>query len=219
MFNKVITLRNSLVTLFFTSLVKCTSLFKVSFILGSTAAFFSLTPMVQPLIGVWGGLVGSSGLFALGILLRFIMTGSISFILLAYHIPGLFASYALASRHWVLHVALPLLCMALFIVHPVGTAAFPYTFYWLIPVALYFANKELFFLRALSSTFIAHAVGSVIWMWAQPMTSPAWLALIPVAFVERMVFALGMTLLYHAVCGVQKVLGGKKQVMTTSVTE
>ncbi len=214
MFNKIVTLRNSLVTLLFTSLVKITSVFKVSFILGSVMAFFSLTPMVQPLIGVWGGLFGSSALFIIGIALRLMMYGSISFILLAYHIPGLFASYALASRHWAVHVALPLLCMALFIVHPVGAAAFPYAFYWLIPVALYFAKKELFFFRALSSTFIAHGVGSVVWIWAQPMTSSAWLALIPVAFVERMVFALGMTLIYHTVCGVQKVISTKKQAMT-----
>ena len=219
MFNKILTLRNTLFTIFFMSVIKFSSLFKVSFILGSVKAFFSMTPMVQPLAGVWGGLTGTGLLFALGILLRIVFSGWKSFILLSYHVPGFFASCALASRHWVLHVVLPLICMALFIAHPVGMGAFAYTIYWLVPVALYVANKELFFLRALSSTFIAHGVGSVIWIWCSPMTSSAWLALIPVVFVERVIFALGMTLIYQAVCGVQKLVRTYTQSATSTVLE
>ena len=219
MFNKIVTFRNTSFTLFFMSLVKLASLFKVSFILGSVMAFFSMTPMVQPLIGVWGGVTGSGLLFALAILLRMALSGCKSFILLSYHVPGFFASCALASRHWLVHVALPLACMALFIAHPVGFKAFAYTGYWLIPVVLYFTKKELFFLRALSSTFIAHGVGSVIWIWCNPMTSAAWLALIPVVFVERGIFALGMTLIYQAVCGIKKLLRTYTQSATKPVLE
>jgi hypothetical protein len=54
-------------------------------------------------------------------------------------------------------------------------------------------NKSLF-LQSLASTFIAHAVGSVIWVYANPMTPQMWTGLIPVVFVERMVIAAGLVL-------------------------
>lgn len=89
--------------------------------------------------------------------------------------------------------------MGAFIVHPVGGAAWAYSLYWLIPVALYMIRKESLFLTALGSTFTAHAVGSVIWIYANPMTPQTWLALIPVVFIERLVFASGMVVAYHAI--------------------
>jgi len=204
MIKKILNVHSWFFITIFTSLVKISSLFKVSFVVGSTAAFFSATPIVQPLAGVWGGVVGSSLVFLLSAILRMFIGGWSPFILLAYHIPGLCASLALASRHWALHLALPALCMLVFIVHPVGLSAFPYAFYWFIPMILYVAGKEIFFLRALSSTFIAHAVGSAVWIWARPMTLQAWVALIPVVIIERIIFALGMTLIYLTVKSVQK---------------
>ncbi len=204
MLNKFLNIRNCSFTVLFTSLIKFSSLFKVSFVVGSAAAFFSATPLLQPLAGVWGGILGSGMVFCASAALRMFIGGWSPFILLAYHVPGLFASLALASRHWALHLVVPSLCMLLFIAHPVGMGAFPYAFYWFIPMILYTVRKEIFFLHALSSTFIAHGVGSVVWIWARPMTSGAWLALIPVVFVERFIFALGMTLIYVMVTSVQR---------------
>ena len=99
--------------------------------------------------------------------------------------------------------------MVAFIAHPVGAQAWVYSLYWLIPVVLYFLRKESLFLTALGSTFTAHAVGSVIWIYANPMTPQAWLVLIPVVFIERFVFASGMVVAYHGInfiknCGYQE---------------
>ncbi len=98
----------------------------------------------------------------------------------------------------LLQLVLPAICMGLFALHPVGNQAFSYALYWLIPMAIFFARRYVssVFLTALSSTFIAHAVGSVIWLYTVPMTSAQWLGLIPIVAAERLVFAVGATLVY-----------------------
>jgi hypothetical protein len=103
----------------------------------------------------------------------------------------------------LLHIALPLTCIILFITNPAGKQAAPYASYWLIPIALWtlrilnltptntwFATS----LNALQSTFIAHAVGSIIWLYVVPMSANQWLALIPVVAIERLLIA-GMSVL------------------------
>ena len=74
-----------------------------------------------------------------------------------------------------------------------------YTLYWFIPIAISLMASKHPFLRALRGTFIAHAVGSVIWIYTVPMAAEQWLALIPVVALERSTFALGATLLYYLI--------------------
>jgi hypothetical protein len=114
------------------------------------------------------------------------------------------------------HVILPITCMLLFIAHPVGQNAFVYSFYWLIP-PVFFMIKEFrskkrketvstnftVVMTALQSTFIAHAVGSIIWLYTVPTTAHYWIALMPVVAVERLVSAASMTLLYLAISRTQ----------------
>src|SRR5216684_1589321 len=69
-----------------------------------------------------------------------------------------------ATNHYTIRLLLPIACMGLFVIHPIGAQAFVYSLYWLIPVILYFIPQRSLFLQALGSTFIAHAVGSVIWL-------------------------------------------------------
>jgi hypothetical protein len=94
--------------------------------------------------------------------------------------------------------------MILFIMHPVAGDAFAYSFYWLIPIVIYALSYKSTFCRALSATFLAHAVGSIIWLYTVPMTSAQWLSLIPVVAVERLVMACGMTVLYYVLNWVLK---------------
>jgi hypothetical protein len=84
----------------------------------------------------------------------------------------------------------------LFAIHPIGSYALPYTAYWIIPlIALAYPHKN-FFAHALGSTFITHAVGSVIWLYTRPTTPLYWMSLIPVVIIERLLIAAGMTILY-----------------------
>ncbi|MFC2049087.1 hypothetical protein ACFLR2_00225 [Chlamydiota bacterium] len=115
-------------------------------------------------------------------------------------IPTLFASLSwVASKRpkslqdALMHVLLPLTCIGLFCFSPTGSHAKPYSLYWCIPIALYLIPLQGVFDymgRALKSTFVAHALGSVIWVYCVPMSSAQWLALIPVVAIERLAISL-----------------------------
>ena len=83
------------------------------------------------------------------------------------------------------------LCIVLFILHPVGKQAWAYSLYFVIPIVAAFFPKRLF-LKSLGSTFTAHAVGSVVFLYTFQLTPAIWLGLIPVVFIERISFALGI---------------------------
>jgi len=181
-------------------------------IVGSVASFFSAQKVLMPLVGAFGGLAASLICYGLRFLGYILGAGSLASLvsgkLLAFHVPGFCASLSWSTRSSrvgsvLIQLFLPLLCMALFALHPVGSQAVPYSLYWLIPATLYFVARKTVFLHALSSTFIAHAVGSVIWLYTVGMTPAAWLGLIPVVFVERLLFAAGMTVAYHAIVAVK----------------
>ena len=191
-----------------TILAKLGGIFKVSLIFGSFAAFFTASSMLLPLSGAFGGILGSTTFLVIGVIIR-VLTGSVlSFKILAYHIPGFFASAYWARPTKYLSIMLPIACIALFIAHPVGRLAAPYALYWLIPVIIAFFSHKTVFMHSLSSTFIAHAVGSVIWLYATPATPAFWYALIPVVAVERLVMAIGMTAAYHGIARLLRLAGG-----------
>ncbi|MCX5921917.1 MAG: hypothetical protein NTX86_01155 [Candidatus Dependentiae bacterium] len=191
--------KTGLSVLLFNILIKIASFFKVSFIIGSYTALFSATSMVIPLAGAFSSNTGILAICGMGLGLKFLWTGSLSFIHLAYHIPGLFAALYWKNSSLLFRVGVPLTCMGLFILNPVGGQAWVYSLYWLVPVVLTLARKKSLFAESLGATFMAHAVGSVIWIYADPMTPAVWYGLVPVVFVERVVFASGTVLMYHAI--------------------
>ena len=172
-------------------------LVKIAPIVGSNCSFFSLTDALMPLAGVVGIGVGSLA-FLMRIGLTFFKI-SVSIMAPVYHLPGFCASASWAYPNFLMKVGLPFLCMVFFVMHPCGFYAAPYVLYWLIPMAIYFSGKKAIFLQALSSTFIAHAVGSVIWLYAKSLPTPVWLGLIPVVIFERLLYAAVMTVVYYGV--------------------
>lgn len=168
---------------------------KISAIFGSCFAYFSVADLLMPLTGAVS--LGFAGFIAATRCAIRVLLLSQPLSVLVYHIPGLCASAYWAVENKIIALLLPAACMTAFLVHPVGVQAAPYVLYWLIPMVLYFMPKRTVFTDALSSTFIAHCVGSVIWLYANPLTPAFWLGLIPVVAVERFVFALGMTGLYY----------------------
>ena len=113
--------------------------------------------------------------------------------------PMLFAAFYFAkyAKGKLIQAVVPLACMALFIMHPVGSQAWFYSLYWLIPAIVLFLPENLF-ARSLGSTFTAHSIGSVIWLYAFPSTAAFWVALIPVVAFERLLFASGISVSYVA---------------------
>lgn len=181
------------------SVIYGASLFKVTMIVGSVSAFFSGTAIALPMLGYYVGSMGCGAIIGLRLLMSSVFHGLPSIHFLAYHVPGFFASASLNNGHWLIRCVLPLVCMGMWLAHPVGAASFPYALYWLIPVIIYFSKKTNLFFHALASTFVGHAVGSVIWIYTDPMTPAIWYGLIPAVAIERLLFACGITAMVYIV--------------------
>jgi hypothetical protein len=183
------------VLVFLAALVSSAQILKLSAIQGS-ASFFSFSHCVLPLISLLFGLNGSIVLVAIMGFLKYA-----GFLTCTYFgLPTFAASLCWVTNSRLVRLGIPMLCMALFIAHPVGFAAMPYTFYWFIPMICVFFSERNKFLTALSSTFVAHAVGSVMHLYfVNSMTSAEWLSLIPRVAIERLVFALGMYVVYGVI--------------------
>lgn len=175
-------------------LAKLSTLLKVSFVVGSYTAFFSLSNCLVPLMGAYTNLPAVLSFGLLGMIIRYGMGSLALFKIAVFHVPGIVGGLAWISAYRSVQLFVPALCMALFIAHPVGGAAWMYTLYWLIPMTIYVSNRQSIFAQALASTLVAHAVGATIWLYADPLNPAIWLGLIPVVAYERLLFALGMTI-------------------------
>ncbi len=88
---------------------------------------------------------------------------------------------------------IPVLFFILFVIHP--SSSIFYALYWLIPIVSPFISKNLF-LRSLSTTFVAHAVGSTAFIYLIKSTPEFWISLIPVVALERLTFGAGIAFSY-----------------------
>jgi len=183
----------------FAGLVGLSSLVKFSWMVGSQTSFFSGINIMVPLSGAFGGVFGSVASYIIRAITHFCLFGVFSVKYLTIGVPNFFASLYWSTTHWALRIGLPITCMLLFWVHPTGFAAGAYALYWLIPVAVHCLSRKHIFLEALGSTFVAHAVGSVIWLYAAPMTPGVWIALMPVVAIERFLFASGMVIAHYLI--------------------
>jgi len=181
----------------FAIIAKLAGLVKISFMVGSQMIWFSGVNSVLPLAGAFGGILGAGLVFLVRQLLHLLFFKTVSLSFLALCIPGFCASLYWATNSATIRLFLPIACIGLFVAHPVGAQAFVYSLYWLTPVVLYFIPNKSLFLHALGSTFIAHAVGSVIWCYTVPMTSALWMGLMPIVLIERILFALGMVVAHR----------------------
>lgn len=180
---------------------KLLSFYKLSFVVGSQAIFFSASSFSMPLIGVFGGPLLTTFVWALMLCVR-CATGSLSMATLAFSIPGYCAALYLGTQSRIIKCGISFASIALFLLHPVGAQAAVYSAYWLIPLVLGVTAQRSFFMHALGATLTAHAVGSVIWLYSVSTTPALWIGLIPVVAIERLTFAAGMVVL-HAI--VQKI--------------
>lgn len=163
-----------------------------SYMIGSLGAFFSASTIAATLLGTYGSLWS--------LVLFFLLNKKLTSVQFLFNrIPLLFAGLSYRSSNSIVSVVAPLLCVVLFVIHPVGFYAWSYSMYWLVPVILFFNKSETIFSRALSSVLIAHAVGSVVWLYTHDMTPEFWLSLIPVVAVERIVMALSVTMIDLAI--------------------
>ncbi len=168
--------------------------------LGAENQYFTLFQFMGPIAGGFLGAMAGALSVLLAEIISFIYLGKafelINVLRLA---PMLFAAlyFAKYAKGKLLQATAPLICMALFMLHPIGSQAWQYSLYWLIPAAVLLLPENLF-LRSLGSTFTAHSIGGIIWLYLIPTTPAFWMALIPIVAFERILFALGISGSYIA---------------------
>lgn len=184
-------------------------------VIGSNVSF-TLFDFFGPMAGAFlGPVLGIGSVFAVEIVNLFIKQTPLTTGSVIRLFPTLFAVYYFAviakkgsQGKWIL--AVPILCILIFIVHPIGrqVAYYPLIFWW-IPIAAYFKRNNLF-LKSLGATFTAHAVGSTAFLWALNLPVQVWQNLPPIVASERLLFATGIAASYIAVKYTLSFLASKK---------
>jgi len=192
--------------------------YNVSKIVGVNDQYFTGFQLIGP---IGGGIINPAlgAVSALGVeVANFVFLGTpltlVSFFLL---FPMAFAAWYFGSKK-IDSALVGLVCMVLFWLSPVGAQAWYYALYWLIPLGASFFKNNLF-ARSLGATFTAHAVGSVVFLYAFPMPAAAWIALIPVVAVERFAFASGICISYVAMNTVLSAFSSKVDLSFLNIEE
>ena len=171
---------------------------KINFspIVGADSQFFTLFQFFGPIAGSFlGPVFGIITVFFSQLADFFIVGKEASWINLLRLTPMLLAVYYFGSKKKILGAVIPIVCMLLFVVHPIGQQVWFFSLYWLIPVFGKLLPKKIpgqLFFRSYGATFTAHAIGSTLWLYTVPSTPGMWLGLIPVVAFERFLFGLGI---------------------------
>lgn len=171
-----------------------------SYLIGGETSRFSLFDLVAPSLGAFAGsLVGAVTVVVIKTVDVVAHNGTFdtTTIIRLFPLAAAALYFGLRRYRWTLAV-IPAAAIILFNLHPEGRQAWYYSLYWLIPIASLFARDSLFF-KSLGATFTAHAIGGVAFIYAFNLPATVWIALIPIVFIERMLFTAGGTLTYLAV--------------------
>jgi hypothetical protein len=176
--------------------VLVSKLIKLSLAVGSYAVGLSGITVTLPLMGrmmglahtcLAAGVLGTVCAFFTGLPLTFGIPSIAATLSWACSSPSTNTQHRLLN--FLVHCLVPLMCMIIFMTDPIGGNAWYYALYWLIPLVIWFMNSRNTFLHALQSTFVAHAVGSIIWLLTGTLTAAHWTTLIPVVAFERLMIA------------------------------
>jgi len=182
--------RKILFSIFFTILGLLAFQISVSQIIGSTQKF-TLFELLGPIGGMFlGPVLGAVSVFFVRALNIFIAHQPIDLLTVIRFLPAILAAVYFGLKQKKTAIIFPI-CIALFLISPIGRQAWMYSAIWLIPFVATFFKKRLI-LNSLGATFTAHAVGSVIFLYTFGLTPAIWIALIPVVFIERGFFTIGI---------------------------
>lgn len=162
----------------------------ISKIIGSGQSF-TLFELIAPIGGMFlGPIFGGLSAFFVRLANVILFKQSLDLLTIIRFLPAILAAVYFGLKTKKTALIFPI-CIALFLLNPIGRQAWLYSMLWLIPfVASFFKNKLI--LNSLGATFTAHAVGSTIFLYAFGLTPAIWLGLIPVVFIERGIFTIGI---------------------------
>jgi hypothetical protein len=168
----------------------------ISKIIGSSQSF-TLFELLAPIGGMFlGPLFGALSAFFVRFINIILFKQSLDLLTIIRFLPAVLAAAYFGLKTKKTSLIFPV-CIILFLLNPIGRQAWLYSMIWLIPFVASFFKKRLI-LNSLGATFTSHAVGSTIFLYAFGLTPAVWLALIPVVFVERGIFTVGIWFSYLA---------------------
>lgn len=165
-----------------------------NFIVGSHFAWFSCATVSIPALGYHYSLL----YVIFYIFTKALCLQKLSWLFLLKRLPLVCSTLALQRRDIKISVGVPAVAMILFCLHPVGWQACYYSWYWFIPMIIYWFVQDSLYARAVCASFVAHAIGSVIWLYTGTITAQTWMALIPLVAIERLLIALGIVACIYA---------------------
>jgi hypothetical protein len=184
----------------------------LSYIVGSESQSFTMFQFIGP---VGGGIMGA-GLGAVSAV-AVDLAAKLFYGKFTWDIIGFIRLFTMAAaavcfavvreKKWA-GIAIPLAGMALFWLSPVGAEAWGYALLWLIPIVASLLSYNLF-MRSLASTFQAHVVGSLAFLYFVGMPAEVWWGLIPLVVVERCLFAAGISVTYVSLNSITDYAVGK----------
>ena len=114
-------------------------------------------------------------------------------------------------------IIIPLICIFLFVINPIGRTVWFYSGFWLIPIIISLFKDKLdkifkfsvfkVYGYSLAAAFIDHAIGSVIYLYLLKISANFWVEAIPMTMIERLMIAAGIELCYFAELVIIKVFG------------
>ncbi len=162
----------------------------VSQIIGSSQKF-TLFELLGPTGGMFlGPILGSVATFFVRAINVIILHQPLDLLTVIRFLPAMLAAVYFGLKTKKTAIIFPI-CIALFILNPIGRQAWMYSLIWLIPFIATFFKKRLI-LNSLGATFTAHAIGSVIFLYTFSLTPAIWVSLIPIVFIERGFFTIGI---------------------------
>ncbi len=193
-----------ILTLIFSAIAVIASYISISKVWGAEGQSFTLFEFLGPIPAlILGPFLGIISLLIAKVATVVYSQTPLDFIVLLRFLPVLFGAYYFAIyknnilQSRIFGILIPIICIVLFCIHPVGSQAWIYSLYWLIPIGLTFVSKKNLFYQSVSTTFIQHAIGSVIWIYfVSPLSAQVWLSLMPLVAIERLIFAIGICLSY-----------------------
>ncbi|OIO21307.1 hypothetical protein COV61_02760 [Candidatus Micrarchaeota archaeon CG11_big_fil_rev_8_21_14_0_20_47_5] len=173
-------------------------------LLGAQNQSFTFFQFFGPMAGGFLGIAGGAASVLIAQLAGFLLAGNEFSLFNALRFLPMILAAAYFARNGGKAIgksalalsAIPILCMALFILHPIGGQVWYYSLYWLIPALMLVLFPGRLIARSLGSTFSAHAAGSVAFLYLLPSTPALWLTLIPIVAFERGLFAGGIAVSY-----------------------
>jgi len=103
-------------------------------------------------------------------------------------------------------IFIPLICILLFIFHPIGREVWFYCSFWLIPIFISLFKEKLdkvlkfplfkIYGYSLGAAFVDHAIGSVIFLYFLKIPAHFWIQAIPLTILERLLIAGGIEFFY-----------------------